>query len=209
MIRIDIPDAEHVIAEMTACIRHLPEGCAQAAARAINRTLRGMKAEAIRIAREAYTARMPVGKAFSHLYFKTANKANLQGTLFIAGERGMSLYRFKPSPKKPGKRPSGGVTAQVRRDGNRRVYGRPDFSKPFIMKKKQGNYGVFVRKQGSRNPIDWKDYEMLYGASPIQSLQRRDSQERIRARAAEMFSKRLRHEVQALLPGLASGGGRR
>ena len=152
---------------------------------------------------------MPAGKAFSHLYFTTANKANLRGTLFIAGERGMSLYRFKPTPKTPGKRPSGGVTAQVRRDGSRRVYGRPGYSKPFIMKKAQGNYGVFVRKQGSKGPIRWKDYEMLYGASPIQSLQRQDSQEHIRAKAAETFSKRLRHEVDVLLFSLAAGGGRR
>ena len=207
MIRIDIPDAERVINELTACIQHIPDGCALAAARAVNRTLRSMKAEATRIARESYTARVPAGKAFSRLSFKTADKANLQGTLFIAGERGMSLYRFKPTPKTPGKRPSGGVTAQVRRDGSRRVYGRPGFSKPFIMRKKQGNYGVFVRKQGSKGHT-WKDYEMLYGASPIQSLQRRDNQERIRAKAAEMFPKRLQHEVYALLSGHAPGGRR-
>ncbi|MDE7064423.1 MAG: hypothetical protein K2O70_02995 [Desulfovibrionaceae bacterium] len=207
MIRIDIPDAERVINEMTACIRHIPDGCAQAAARAINRTLRSMKAEAIRIARDAYTCRVPVGRAFSHLYFKTANKANMRGTLFISGERGMSLYNFKPNPKKPGTRPPGGVTAQVRRDGNRRAYGYPGYSKPFIMKKAQGNHGVFVRKSGGR-PRNWKDYEMLYGASPIQALESRDNQERIRAHAAETFSKRLQHEVYALLAGLA-GGNRR
>ena len=207
MIRIDIPDAERVINELTACIQHIPDGCAQASARAINRTLRAMKTEAVRAARDAYEYRLPTSRAFRRLSLKNATKGALQGTLSITGPRGVSLYHFKPTPKLPGKHPSGGVTAKVRRDGSRRVYGRPGFSKPFIMRKKQGNYGVFVRKQGSRGHT-WKDYEMLYGASPIQSLQRRDNQERIRAKAAEMFPKRLQHEVYALLSGHAPGGRR-
>ncbi len=217
IIKIEIPDMERTIRAMTRGMQHLPGECSAAIARAVNRTLDAVRAEAIRVAREAYTY-VPPGRVFDRLYLKKATRSDGTGCLYIRGEKGANLWHFKPSPKLPGKRPSEGVSAKVRRQGTRSVRVRSGWSAPFIMKKrrganKDGGYGVFIRKDGTRpgavnkrrgTKNNWKDLEMLFGASPIQSVWA--SRERLQARARETFAKRLRHEVNAILAGHIRGG---
>lgn len=219
MIRLDIPNLEEAIRSLTGPLQHMPKECEKVAARAINRTLSAMRAEAIRIARRAYVY-VP-GRVFDKIYLRTARKGTVQGSLYIAGQRGISLYHFRPQPKYPGKRPPSGVSVQVRKGGARRVHEMPGYSKPFIMKKKRGNkefggYGVFVRKKGVNNyhkkdkpgseGIVWKGVQMLFGASPIQSLLRKESQQQIMDKAAEVFPRRLQHEVNFQIGKLAVAG---
>ncbi len=214
MIRLDIPNLEETIQSLTGPLQHMPKECEKAAARAINRTLSAMRAEAIRIARRAYVY-VP-GRVFDKMYLRTARKGAVQGSLYIAGQRGISLYNFRPQPKYPGKRPPSGVSVQVRKGGVRRVHEMLGYSKPFIMKKKRGKefggYGVFVRKNGVKNyrkqgrHSAWKGVQMLFGASPIQSLLRKESQQQLMDKAAEVFPRRLQHEVNFQIGKLAVAG---
>ena len=120
----------------------------------------------------------------------------------------------------PGTKPPAGVSAQIRQGGTRKVYQEPGYSKPFIMKKLRGidfgGYGVFMRKKGVNNfhkkgrkgaeGLVWKGVKMLFGASPIQSLLKKENQQQIVDKASEVFPRRLQHEVNFQIGKLAASG---
>ena len=221
MIRLDIPNMDETIRSLTAPLRHLPRDCEIAVSRAVNRTLNAMRAEAIRIAKRSYV-HVP-GRLFDQLYLKKARRGMTEASLYISGRRGISLYHFRPAPKFPGTRPPAGVSAQVRQGGTRKVYQQPGYSKPFIMKKLRGTdfggYGVFIREKGVNNyrkkgrpgaeGLVWQGVKMLFGASPIQSLLKKDNQQRIVDKAVEVFPLRLEHEVNVQIGKMATLGKRR
>ncbi|WP_279137657.1 hypothetical protein [Bilophila wadsworthia] len=218
MIRLDIPNMDETLRALTASLRHMPKECEIAAVRAINRTLNAMRAEAIRIAKRSYV-HVP-GRLFDQLYLKKARRGMTEACLYISGRRGISLYHFRPEPKFPGNRPPAGVSAQVRQGGTRKVYQQPGYSKPFIMKKLRGTefggYGVFMREKGVNNyhrkgrkgaeGLVWKGVKMLFGASPIQSLLKKENQRQIVDKASEVFPRRLQHEIDFQIAKLASQG---
>ena len=171
-----------------------------ALARALNRTLTAVRTEATRIARTTYTARRK--KLFDNIFISRAGRGKLEGVLEIHGSPGVSLIHFEATPNRPQRpaaRPADGVSARILRSGSRKVARSPKSgrSKSFIIRKPQGGYGVFVRHG--------QELEMLFGPSPVQALQREDNQERMIERADEVFSRRLRHELDVLLSGLVRG----
>lgn len=177
-----------------------PKNASKAIARALNRAVSAARTEAGRIARRAYTAR--ADKLFDAIFIRSARPGRLESRLEISGRPGVSLIHFQATPDRPlppSRRPADGISVRIRRDGSRQLArSRRGGSKSFVIRKPQGGYGIFVR-HGRR-------LEMLLGPSPVQALQRREDQERIMARAEEVFSPRLRHEIDHLLAGL--GGGR-
>ena len=56
-----------------------------------------------------------------------------------------------------------------------------------------------------RRQLHDRGKDVLFGPSPVQALQRADSQERLVERADEIFPRRLRHELDVLLSGLVRG----
>lgn len=204
VIAIDIPDLERTIRDLTRGVQHLPKACSTAVARAVNRTLESVRAEAGRIGREKYTAK---GENLrKRATIRRASGNNPRGVLELRGRRGMSLIHFRPQPGSvpdwkgvslKQRRPKGGVSNLIKRGGRRRVYADGD-NKPFLANV-SGHVGVFVRRPGERT------LDMLYGPSPIQALGGRDSRRRLQAKARETFDKRLRHEVAAILAGHAGG----
>lgn len=204
MIRIDIPNLDATVKKLSEPLRDMPKLCDQAVARAINRTLDAMRAEAIRIAKRAYVY-VPPGRLFDQLYLRKAQRGALRGSLHISGERGIGLHHFRPIPKVPGTKPSGGVSALVRRGGQRKVYQTPGYSRPFIMPKLRGldagGFGVFERKNGMQHTqaTGWKGFRMLFGASPIQSLQKKENQQAVADKGGDVFPRRLQHEIDVQL----------
>lgn len=196
-IRVDGLEAEMRRAhKLLASLGALKEQ--QAYRMALRAALTSARKEAARVARTAYTARKT--KLFDRIEAKYA-----EGRLTLRGAPGMSLIHFKPTPARPGLRPSGGVTSLVKRGGSRYAHGdrRYDHNKPFILKKKQGGQGIFVRERG---PVPgWKGYHMLFGPSPVQVLMRQDAQELVAAQATEAFGETIRQQIDKLL---AQAGGR-
>ncbi|MDE7370806.1 MAG: hypothetical protein K2N07_03515 [Desulfovibrio sp.] len=166
---------------------------------ALRAALTSARKEAARVARTFYTARK--AKIFDNVEVKYA-----EGRLILRAAPGMSLTHFKPTPAVPGVRPSGGVTSQVKRGGPRYAHRDRRYSHdaPFIMPKKQGGLGIFVREKGHKFK-DWKGVHMLFGPSPIQSLMRRDNQELVAERATETFRETIQQQIDKLL---AAAGGR-
>lgn len=166
---------------------------------ALRKAISAARQESARVARTFYTARK--SKIFDSVEVKYA-----EGRLTLRAAPGMSLIHFKPTPDKPGVRPAGGVTSQVKRKGPRYAHRDRRFTHdaPFIMPKKQGGLGIFVRETG-RKWKDWKGVHMLFGPSPIQSLMRRDNQALVAEEARETFRATIEREIDKLL---AKAGGR-
>ena len=55
-LRVEVPNAEEVVREMRRLLDAAPETINKASAKAMNRTLRLIKNEAVKIARRTYTA---------------------------------------------------------------------------------------------------------------------------------------------------------
>lgn len=204
VIRIEIPDMEKTIRDLTQSMQHLPKAGVAAVARAVNRTLESVRAEAVRIGRETYTARAESLRKRATL--RRATGTTPRGVLELRGRRGMSLIHFRSRPGNvpnwkgvpvARRRPKEGASNLIKRGGRRNVYAKGG-NKPFLAKV-SGHVGVFVRRPGEDG------LEMLYGPSPIQALGGRDSRRRLQAKARETFEKRLRHEVAAILAGHAGG----
>lgn len=201
IIRITIPDLDRTIADLTGTIRHLPDDCKKAVARAVNRTLEAVRAEAVRVGREAYTAKAESLRKGSRI--RKATAANPYGVLELRGRRGIPLVQFLPQPDTPPnwkgvhprrRAPKEGVSSQVKRGGARYVHTK-DGHKPFFAAPR-GELGLWVRIGPGRS-----DLRQRFGPSPIQAFSRPGAKERLEAKARETFPKRLRHEVDALLSG--------
>ena len=204
IITIEIPDLERTIRDITQGMQHLPGECSAAVARAVNRTLETVRAEAVRIGREKYTARAESLRKRAGI--RRATRTSPVGVLDLRGRKGMSLIHFRPQPGVipdwkgvPVKRrqPKGGVSNLIKKGGRRKVYATGD-NKPFLAKVTD-HVGIFVRQPGTDK------LEMLYGPSPIQAIGGQASRERLRATARETFEKRLRHEVNTILSGNIRG----
>lgn len=194
-VMIEIPNAGELMRRMQETLSAVSVGVREKAiSRCINRTLTAIGAEAGRIAKERYTAKPK--KLFDVMDIRKAVRGGMMGRILIGGKPGLSLIHFKARPNQPGRRPRAGVTAQVKKGGQRRVYGKPGFDKPFVMRKAQGGFGVFVRKHGSRT------LEMLLGASPPQALGSHEAEDRLQSKAAQVFMQRLNHEINVLIAGI-------
>lgn len=198
-ITVTIPNLEDAVARCHAALSVLGKDSGLALSRAVNRSLEAVRTEAAKIARSAYTARQ--SKLFDTIFLRRAGRQHPEGTLIFSGKKGVSLIHFMPRPSMPQKRPTSGVSTKIFRNGARRVREVPGYTKPFIMRKRQGGYGIFVRSMdGSFR--DWGGMQMLLGPSPIQALGRADSREKLAEKAQEVFLPRLEHEIGALLSGV-------
>lgn len=207
LVQLDAGEFQDVLRDMTARIQHLPEDCALATARAVNRTLEAVRAEAVRAASNAYTARAESLRKNTVILKATAR--NPRGTLKLSGTMGVPLVEFKPSPgsapnwrgvPSAKRRPKAGVSSLVKRGGKRKVYGEAPY-KPFFARVGKG-WGLYTRTSVKGN------LQQLFGPSPVQMFGSDEARDRLQARAREVFPTRLAHEIDALLAGVSRGKGR-
>lgn len=194
-ITIEVNGLEKAVAEAEKTLSAFGgKNAARTLAQAINQCLAQGRKEAAEIARKAYTA--PAGKLFDNIVIKRAKASRLAAELTLKSRRGVSLIHFRAKPALPGKKPAAGVSVKIKRAGSRHVkMSETGGSKPFIMRKMQGGFGVFVRHGKDK-------FEMLYGPSPIQALQKKDAAERV----AEKIEAAFMPALQAQLDRLISGG---
>lgn len=194
-IQIEVQGIDRALASMRSALDAIGGKQAERAiANALNQSLAKGRKEASRQARRAYTA--PIKKLFDNIRVQRARSGDLSGQIDLLGGQGVSLIHFKAQPdvpQPPVARPAAGVTAQIKRKGARKVRaGKNGGSKSFIMKKKQGGFGVFVRH-------DRDKFEMLLGPSPIQALQREDAQKSVAERIEESFMPTLQQQIDRAL----------
>lgn len=185
-------------------------------ANALNQSMAAGRKEAAKLARRAYTA--PIKKLFDNMKVRKARGSNLEGSIEFISRKGVSLIHFKAVPNTPQGRTKIPVSVQILRRGRRYVkQSERGGSLPFIMHKKQGGFGVFVNHglkekiygPGKRKPQIVKarkfNFEMLFGPSPIQALQRKDTKEKVAEVIEETFEPMLQKEVDRILAKLGGG----
>lgn len=181
--------------------------------RALEKSVQTAQRDARRTAATTYTARPR--KLFENMDIGYhSDDDGQEGVLEFTGSWGLHLYHFEPLPAIPGRRPRGGVTTKVHQGGKRYARHESGFDAPFVMRRKQGDYGLFMHvsctgwgSKKNKGVLDqWKNsVEMLWGPSPIQALMPEETQQRIIDHASGVFTKNLRREVEALLASLAKG----
>lgn len=181
--------------------------------RALEKSVQTAQRDARRTAATTYTARPR--KLFENMDIGyRSDDDGQEGVLEFTGSWGLHLYHFEPLPSIPGRRPRGGVTTKVRQGGKRYARRESGYDAPFVMRRKQGDYGLFMHVSGTgwgskknKGVLDqWKNsVEMLWGPSPIQALMPEETQQRIIDHASGVFTKNLRREVDALLASLTKG----
>ena len=184
--------------------------------RALEKSVNVAKQDARNVAQKTYTATPK--KLFENMDIGYhSDDDGQEGVLEFTGSWGLHLYHFEPLPAIPGRRPRGGVTTKVHQKGRRYAKELDGFDAPFIMRRKQGDYGLFAHVTGTgwgsvrgaarqETKNLWKNsVTMLWGPSPIQALMPEKTQQRIIDHASGVFTKNMRREVEALLASLAKG----
>ena len=190
MITIHIND-HGAVKDILATVAHLPRDIPAALARALNRTLRDVRREAVRLARTTYTARTADLARKSTL--SLAKRGALTGAMTMADARGMGLVNFRARPGKPGSRPEQGTSVHVLRSGGRKTP-RKGGQKAFVARGRGGNTHLFVRTKPGKGGM-----QALYGPHPIQAFGREENESALERIAEEALPRNLQQEIDAVL----------
>lgn len=196
--------------ELEKIVRSLGEGekaINKALRSALRGTLKNVRTQSVRIARQRYThvdiRRLAIAEKINFA------EGFYEASLFFSGRRGMGLRHFRPSPGKnpnwrgvdPRKRkPLAGVSSIIIKGRGRKIYTGPNGEKPFWAKAKQGFMALFYREQQSGKNDGVRRLHMLYGPSPIQALGK-VSQKQIEKIAQEALSKNVDRALRAAMKG--------
>ncbi|MEF2145127.1 MAG: phage tail protein [Desulfovibrionaceae bacterium] len=159
-----------------------------AAARAVNKTLQGLRTDVVREVRGRYN--VPAKDVRGTMSIRKAWKHNAEGVLRIRAARSVPLVRFGALPRTPKvKRPrkgAPGVSVKVLSSG-----GRKPLRRVFVARMRSGHVGVYERASGVRAlPI-----RELHGPSFVPYLYRDDVHERVTDMATDRLWKHLDHEA--------------
>ncbi len=191
-LRIEVPNADEMVREMRRLLDAAPETINKASAKAMNRTLRGIQKEAVKIARRTYTANPRSLK--NRAKTEKATSRRLRAKLELKDRNGIGLINFASRPGNvlswkgvaPKKRKKF-VTNKVRRDGKRRVFN--DHGSPFVANADNGKH-IFYR--------DGRDkLKRLYGPSLIYALF--GTGKELESHADEAFPRLFKEELEKVL----------
>lgn len=173
--------------DLHRAFRHIPEKAPKAIAAALNKTLPGIRTDAVREVTQAYWVK--VGDARKTMTIRKASPSRLEATVRSDGEA-IPLYKFRVKPKTiTKKRPAGGVHATVKRGDGGRI--KHSFIAPVGERNR-----VMMRNGKARSPI-----KQLFGPAVPLMLKREDGLRRVEAKGAERFDKNLDHEIDRILKG--------
>jgi len=181
-----IADAEDLIAlrpHLEKVISDLPA----AAARALNKTITGLRTEVTAEVRSRYAVKAKDVRGTMRVI--KAHKRNPEARLKIRTARSIPLVSFNALPRAPRTtRPAQGkpgVTVRVLASG-----GRKKLHKVFVARMGSGHVGIYERTSKKSLPI-----RELYGPTFLPYLQRDTVDERITDRVNDRLWKNLEHEA--------------
>lgn len=157
-----------------------------AVARAVNRSVKGVRTDGVKLVRSEYNVKAGViSKAFT---VRRATKGNLEAVARVSGNR-ISLIHFDAKPSIPGgRKPAIGVSVKVKKQ-------RKVIRHSFVARmRKNSSVGVFVRKGKERFPILKK-----YSLAVPEMMDRDDIREEIQKGADKRFGKTLNQEINYML----------
>lgn len=191
-LKVEVHNAEKTIRGMQKSFDVLPETMNKVSAKAINKTLRLIKNEALKIPSNVYTARAYSLKKRAKI--TKAQQNNLRAKLEMKDDNGIGMINFASRPGNvlswKGIAPKNRkkfVTNKVRRSGKRRVFN--DHGSPFVANVDNGKH-IFYR--------DGQDkLKRLYGPNLIYALFGADK--KLENHAEIVFPNVLQEELEKVL----------
>lgn len=176
---------ERAIKEAEQTLRNVPKATPKAIARALNRTIQNVRTVASKEVRATYTIK--AGDFRSNVAIKKASTNNLEAQFTSASlKRTLTLSHFKFSPKSD-------------TTGNKRRPVKATIKKGSPFKVDKGfvwNGNVFHRTSRERLPV-----AVMTGPTVPRMLNTDEIIGKLRESSQETFTKRLSHEIDAMLKG--------
>lgn len=188
MIQLSISNAslERAVSDLAGVQRDFP----QVLARAVNRTMDGMRTDAVQETRKRYFVNAKDVRA--SISFRKASAGSLMGAMVSRGKRhSLADYQLTPSTPRAGKRPQ--LKGAVKREGGLKPLGPA-----FLVKRTGGRYFPFYRI-GSGSGNKNKGIQSLISPSMPQLIKNEETVEAMQQGAEERFTKRVEHEISLIL----------
>lgn len=189
MINLQISNS--ALQRANQALRQIQSQFPQAVARAVNRTMDGLRTDAVRETTAKYFVKAKDVRA--SLSFRKATAGNLMGAMVSKGKRhSLADYKLTPNAPTPGKRPS--VRGAVKKAG-----GLKPLSRAFLVKRADGRYFPYYRigyDSGNRQHAEIRSY---ISPSMPQIVKNEETVRAMELGAEERFAKRLDHEVMRIL----------
>lgn len=188
MINIQISD--EVLARANTALKQIQVKFPQALARAVNRTMDGMRTDAVSETHQKYFVSAKDVRA--SIGFRKASAGNLMGAMVSKGKRhSLADYQLSPSAPRKGKKPQ--LKGAVKREGGLKPLGPA-----FLVRRAGGRYFPFIRIGGSQGKR-YKNIRSLISPSMPQLIKNKETVRAMEEGAEERFGKRIDHEISLML----------
>ena len=178
---IDIKISDNALERANRALRQILSQSPQAVSRAVNRTMDGLRTDAVRETSKKYFVKAKDVR--SSITFRKATAGNLMGVMMSKGKRhSLADYQLTPSSPKPGGKTQ--LKGAVKREG-----GLKSLGPAFLVKRAGGRYFPFYRV-GSGSGNRYKGIQSLISPETVKAMEHG---------AEERFAKRLDHEIKQLL----------
>ncbi|TVM15062.1 hypothetical protein DPQ33_16370 [Oceanidesulfovibrio indonesiensis] len=194
LIRIDTFHAEKALEDLQDALSMVPGGMKKAMCRALSRTIKGMRTDAVRQIRKDYN--VPAKDVRSKMTVVSPKPADNHPRALLRAEGRMSvpLFRYGARPRVPvaagGRRPRKGVSVQVKKTSGRKV-----IEGSFVQRPKNGG-GVQIMKRETK---ERDSHQVLYGPSHLQALKDEGNLFELQELAEERLQKNIIHEADFVL----------
>ena len=183
---IDIHITDNALARANAALKKILAESPKAIARAVNRTMDGLRTDAVQETHKKYY--VSAKEVRSSISFRKASAGNLMGAMVSRGKR-HSLADYKLTPNTPGTGKRKPLKGAVKREG-----GLKSLGPAFLVKRAGGRYFPFFRTGRGKYAM-----HSLISPSMPQIIKNEETVKVMEQGAEERFSKRLDHEVMQLL----------
>ncbi len=184
MINIQISDT--ALERANSALKKILEDSPRAIARAVNRTMDGLRTDAVRETTQKYFVKAKDVRA--SISFRKANPGSLMGAMVSKGKR-HSLADYQLTPSKPRLGRPMPLKGAVKREGGLKPLGPA-----FLVKRSGGRYFPFYRIGKGK----WKMNSLISPSIP-QIIKNEETVKAMEQGAEERFRTRLDHEVMQLL----------
>lgn len=188
-MKINVCVDENSLERAYQLLKHINGGFEHAVAMAVNRTLEGVRTDAVRETAGRYFVKS--GEVRKTIKINKASSGNLGGSMVSrGGRRKLSQYQLTPKTPQAGRNKT--FKGAVKRDGGL----KPLPQGTFMMNTPTAGLLLFIRTATGRS---WKNIKHVHSPSIPQIIKNEETVEIVEMQAQERFAKRLDHEVMRML----------
>ena len=187
---IDIHITDNALARANAALKKILAESPKAIARAVNRTMDGLRTDAVQETHKKYY--VSAKEVRSSISFRKASAGNLMGAMVSKGKR-HSLADYQLTPKTPTAGKKSALKGAVKREG-----GLKSLGPAFLVKRAGGRYFPFYRV-GASGGQRFKGIQSLISPSMPQIIKNEETVCVMEQKGEERFRTRIEHEVEYIL----------